>query len=103
MQHCSGRGKLKKFEDYVAGATKGDVLQFSTLFLISIQGSPLKWRKPVKTDMVQHCCGWGKPKKFEDSKKYQRKYFWISALIFFCSFLGAFWKLFGLPGDLCSK
>ena len=42
MQHCSGRGKLKKFEDYVAGATKGDVLQFSTLFLISIQGSPLK-------------------------------------------------------------
>jgi hypothetical protein len=32
--------------------------------------------------------------------KYQRNYFWFSALIFFCSFLGASWKLFGLPGDL---
>ena len=33
-------------------------------------------------------------------QKYQRNYFWISALSFFCSFLGASWKLFGLPGDL---
>ena len=32
--------------------------------------------------------------------KYQRNYFWISALNFFCCFLGASWKLFGLPGDL---
>ena len=31
--------------------------------------------------------------------KYQRKYFWISALNFFV----AFWKLFGLPRDLVSK
>ena len=31
--------------------------------------------------------------------KIQRNYFWISALNF-CSFLGASWKLFGLPGDL---
>ena len=27
----------------------------------------------------------------------------ISALNFFCSFLGAFWKLFKLPGDLVSN
>jgi hypothetical protein len=33
-------------------------------------------------------------------QKYQRNYFWISALSFFFSFLGASWKLFGLPGDL---
>ena len=32
--------------------------------------------------------------------KKQRNYFWISVLSFFCSFLGASWKLFGLPGDL---
>jgi hypothetical protein len=28
---------------------------------------------------------------------------WISSLNFFCSFLGAFWKLFELPGDLVSN
>ena len=33
-------------------------------------------------------------------QKYQRNYFLISALSFFCSFLGASWKLFGFPGDL---
>ena len=33
----------------------------------------------------------------------QRNYFWISALKFFCSFLGASWKLFGLPGDIVSN
>ena len=31
--------------------------------------------------------------------KYQRKYFWNSALKFFI----ASWKLFGLPGDLVSN
>ena len=31
--------------------------------------------------------------------KYQRKYFWNSAL----KFLVASWKLFGLPGDLVSN
>ena len=35
--------------------------------------------------------------------KNQRNYFWISALKFFCSFLGASWKLFGLLGDLVSN
>ena len=32
--------------------------------------------------------------------KYQRKYFCPEI---FCSFLGASWKLFGLPGDLVSN
>ena len=34
--------------------------------------------------------------------KNQQNYFWISALKFFCSFLGAFWKLFRLPADIVS-
>ena len=38
--------------------------------------------------------------KWQFLPKYQRNYFWISALNFFCSFLGAFWKFFGLSGDL---
>ena len=35
--------------------------------------------------------------------KYQRKYFWNSALKFFLASWGASWKLFGLPGDLVSN
>jgi hypothetical protein len=37
------------------------------------------------------------------SSKYQRNYFLDFCPEFFCSFLGASWKLFELPGDLVSN
>ena len=51
IEEESGRN-LKKFEDSRRGTrTNGDLLQLVPSF-VSIQGSPLKWGKPVKTDII---------------------------------------------------
>ena len=64
---------------------------FSTLSEVQISLNSIS----TKGQLISKC-----PFGFIVWTKNQRNYFWISVLSFFCSFLGASWKLFGLPGDL---
>jgi hypothetical protein len=52
----------------------------------------------IKGQLISKC-----PCCRKTSSKKPTKNFWISALNFFSSFLGASWKLFGLPGDIVSN
>ena len=95
------------WKSHVMNAVASGVKDLTKQWLVILTGhvwTGMRWAKELtrevgpKGQLISKC-----PFGIIVWTKNQCNYFWISALNFFCSFLGASWKLFGLPGDIVSN